>query len=225
MKALKKYIHLIKSIPKTIYFNFKYLKIRDAIKLPILVSSRVFMQNMNGKVIIDSHIKPGMIKIGFGKTGLFDYKKDRCIWSNEGTIVFKGKAYIGPGSKICTDRPSGEIIFGENFTITANSKIWSRKRIEFGNNNLVSWENMFMDTDSHNIYDDYGKYLNADKSIKIGNDVWIGCRCTVLKGTKIGNNTVVASNSVLVGDYAKHNNSIIGGNPIRLLKDNIYWEI
>lgn len=89
---------------------------------------------------------------------------------------------------------------------------------------MISWENVFIDTDSHKIYSDRGKYFNIDKPIKIGNDVWIGCRCTIMKGTIIGNNTVIASNSVVAGDYEQHNNSIIGGNPINLIRDNIYWE-
>lgn len=121
-------IHYIVSIPKTIYFNFKYLPIKQAIKLPIFVSNRVFLDKVRGKVVINSDIKTGMIKIGFNRPGLFDYKRQRSVWSVEGRIEFRGEAIIGSGSRICTDIPQGNIIFGKNFTITANTQIWSRKK-------------------------------------------------------------------------------------------------
>nr|WP_317333832.1 hypothetical protein [uncultured Romboutsia sp.] len=66
MKSVKRYAHLIMSIPKTIYFNFKYLKFKDAIKLIIIISNRVFLEKTKGNVIIESTIKTGMIKIGLG---------------------------------------------------------------------------------------------------------------------------------------------------------------
>lgn len=65
MKKIKKILHFIISMPKTIYFNFKYLSVKDAIKLPILVSNRVFLENVGGKILIDGPVKFRMIKIGF----------------------------------------------------------------------------------------------------------------------------------------------------------------
>ena len=83
MKKIKKILHFIISMPKTIYFNFKYLSVKDAIKLPILVSNRVFLENVGGKILIDGPVKFRMIKIGFSEPGLFDYKKNRSVWSNK----------------------------------------------------------------------------------------------------------------------------------------------
>lgn len=226
MKKIKKILHFIISMPKTIYFNFKYLSVKDAIKLPILVSNRVFLEIVGGKILIDGPVKFRMIKIGFSEPGLFDYKKNRSVWSNKGTIIFKGNASLGSGRKIAIDRESGKIIFGENFTITANTQIWSRNRIEFGKNNLISWDNIIMDTDSHKIYDKVSdNLLNIDKEIKIGDNVWIGCRCTILKGTIIGDDTVIGANSMVNGNYSKYNNVIIGGNPIGIKRECIYWKI
>lgn len=225
MKKLKKILHFIVSMPKTIYFNFKYLSIKDAIKFPILISNRVFLENIGGKVVIEGPIKFRMIKIGFSEPGLFDYEKNRSVWSNKGTIIFKGNASLGSGTKISIDRETGKIIFGENFTITANTQIWSREKIEFGKNNLISWDNIIMDTDSHKIYDTFSnKQLNVDKQIKIGDNVWIGCRCVILKGTIIGDNTIIGANSMVNGSYCDYKNVIIGGNPIKIKKENIYWK-
>ena len=188
--------------------------------------ARNILENVGGKILIDGPVKFRMIKIGFSEPGLFDYKKNRSVWSNKGTIIFKGNASLGSGTKIAIDRESGKIIFGENFTITANTQIWSRNRIEFGKNNLISWDNIIMDTDSHKIYDKVSdNLLNIDKEIKIGDNVWIGCRCTILKGTIIGDDTVIGANSMVNGNYSKYNNVIIGGNPIGIKRECIYWKI
>ena len=83
-----------------------------------------------------------------------------------------------------------------------------------------------MDTDSHKIYDKVSdNLLNIDKEIKIGDNVWIGCRCTINKGTIIGDDTVIGANSMVNGNYSKYNNVIIGGNPIGIKRECIYWKI
>ncbi|WP_425497696.1 acyltransferase [Paraburkholderia ultramafica] len=53
--------------------------------------------------------------------------------------------------------------------------------------------------------------------------VWFGCRCTVLKGAEIGDNVVVAATSTIT---AKHEqpNTVIGGSPVRVLKESVEWE-
>ena len=55
------------------------------------------------------------------------------------------------------------------------------------------------------------------EDIIIGNNVWIGAGCTILKGVKISDNCIVASGSVVPrGDYPK--NSILAGNPVKIVK-------
>lgn len=81
-----------------------------------------------------------------------------------------------------------------------------------------------MDTDSHSIYEiNDNKKLNPDKEIEIGDNVWIGCRCTILKGTKVGDNTIISASSILNKDYSNVKNAVLGGAPIAEKKSNIYW--
>lgn len=222
MKSILKIWLLILAIPKTVYFNFKYLRFREAIKLPILVSHRVYLKETRGKVFINSDIKSGMIKIGFGEVGIFDQVKSRTIWQVSGTVIFNGKASIGHGSKISV---RGKISIGKNFIISAESQIVCHKQITIGNDVLLSWDILIMDTDFHEILDVNGARINNDKEIVIGNKVWIGCRSILLKGTTIGNNVVIAANTLLNGRNQFNNieNVIIGGNPAKILKEGITW--
>lgn len=218
---MKKIIPFILGLPKTIYLNFKLLDFRTAIKLPIVVANNVVLSELSGTIEIKKEARFGMIKIGFGNIGIFNQKTSVSSIQLRGRIIFKGSAIIGYGSRLAI---LGDVIFGENFNITAESQVICNKRIVFGDNVLISWDTLIMDTDFHNIYDEGGNIINPDKEVVIGNKVWVGCRTTILKGSRIGENTVIAANSCISGQI-EGSNKIIGGNPVRTLKTGISWEI
>lgn len=206
---------------KTIYFNFKYLPFKQALKFPILVSKNVCLEKTNGQVLIDHPARPGLIKIGFGHVGIFDKIKSRCIWEVSGTVIFKGEANIGHGSKISV---GGILVLGGGFNITAESSILASNYIQFGSNCLLSWDILVMDTDFHKIIDKSGSVLNHSDAIVIGDKVWVGCRCLILKGAVIPNGCVIGANSFL-SKKLENENTIYGGNPIRILNNQeICWE-
>lgn len=216
-------ILLLLGLPKSIYLNFKYFSFKNAIKFPIIASHKVYLRNTKGRIIINAPIKFGMFKIGFGYVGTTDEMKTRTVIDICGDIVLKGKCSIGSGSRISVNY-GGHLEVGDKFHITADSTIICYKEITFGHNCIISWDNLFMDTDIHIIKDSAGNIINEEKSIQIGNNVWIGCRCTFLKGSSIGDNTIVAANSCLhssiEGTY-----QLIGGHPARILKKNITWSV
>lgn len=208
---------------KTIYFNFKYLPFKQAAKLPILVSNKVYLRNMSGKILLDCPISTGLIQIGYGEVGIFDNKKSRSIWNVSGTVIFKGKCHIGHGSKISVES-TGKLIMGENFAITSETSIVAASEIQFGKDCLLSWDILIMDTDFHKLKDESGNIFNAPKPIIIGNKVWIGCRSLILKGTIIPDNCVIGADSV-VSKPLEIKNGLYVGSPCKLVKENITWEI
>ena len=110
---------------------------------------------------------------------------------------------------------------GNNTTITGNTTIICTQEICIGDCCMISWENLIMDSDFHNIMDvNTSKVKPKQKPITIGNHVWIGCRCTILKGTSIPDDSIVASNSK-ISKVFNQSNVMIGSNNI--LKENINW--
>ena len=210
------------SIIKTAYFNFKYLSFNDAVKFPVLISRKVYLKATNGSITINHPLEFGLIKIGFGDVGIFDKKRNRSIWQNLGIVNFSGKANIGHGSKISVGE-SGVLTLGDNFNITAETTIVAHLSVSFGNNCLLSWDTLVMDTDFHKIVNDSGDQINKPSPVTIGNSVWIGCRCLILKGAKIPNNSVIGANS-LVSKKLVDGNAVYAGNPLVKMKENISWE-
>lgn len=80
-----------------------------------------------------------------------------------------------------------------------------------------------MDTDFHKIINDKGQLLNPPKEITIGNHVWIGCKCLLLKGAKIPDGSIIAANS-FINKPLEINNSIYIGNLVKPVKSDIIWK-
>lgn len=216
----KKITGYILGLPKTLIFNFKYFPFRTALKLPVLVSKNVCLDVMKGSIELPQSITSGMIKLGFGDVGIFDRKRSRTVWRNGGRVIFKGKCEIGHGSKISVGK-NAVLSFGNNFTITAESSIAYEKEITFGDNVLVSWECLFMDTDYHPLMID-GALSNEDRPIHIGNNVWICCRNLIFKGSEIPAGCVIAAGSLVSGKI-EGESCLAGGRPCRILRQNVSW--
>lgn len=58
--------------------------------------------------------------------------------------------------------------------------------------------------------------LISNGSIKIGNDVWIGSKVTILSGVSIGDGAIIAANSLVNKDVEPY--TIAGGVPAKVLK-------
>lgn len=207
---------------KTLTFNFHYFPFRTAIKLPVFVAQKVRLQNLGGSIKLGKHIRPGIVKIGYGKEETRDERKSRTIWDVQGEVIFHGKADINHGSKVHVTK-SGKVQFGDNLWIQAESTIKCNHSISVGKNCLLSWDILMMDSDFHSIYNSAKERINDDKPIVVGDNVWIGCRTTILKGASIAPNSVVAACSLVTKSLSK-SNSIYGGNSSEPIKNNITWE-
>jgi len=222
MNVLAKFAGFILDLPKTVFFNLKYFGIRGLFILPVLVSRKVKYVNSGGKVKLEENLRFGIIRLGYSDVGIFDKRYHRTIWDVRGNVVFKGTARIGCGSKISVGS-TGTLVLGDNFVITASSAIVCFSNVRFGDNCLLSWENLIIDNDFHNVIMKNGKTIGKSKDITVGNDVWISCRCTVLKGTVIPDNCVIGSNSLLNKVFEKPD-CLYAGVPAKMIKEIEKWE-
>jgi hypothetical protein len=72
------------------------------------------------------------------------------------------------------------------------------------------------DSDWHTLYDRTAR-SPTPTPVHIGNNVWLGDHATVLKGVRIGDNSVVAARAVVTRDVPA--NVVVAGNPARVVKE------
>lgn len=205
---------------KTLRINFHYFPLKQAVRLPILVSRRTVLKELRGGVKIQGPIKTGMLLLGYQRLGIHDGYYNRTVWQVSGQLTIKGeKIDIGRGSSLCV---SGNCYLGDHFTITGKSTIICRKNISFGDGVLISWDSLIMDTDYHYITNSEGQVINKEKPIIIGNNVWIGCRTTILKGTTIPSKSVIAAGTLVACKMEEEN--CVYSSDGKILKRNIHWQ-
>lgn len=62
----------------------------------------------------------------------------------------------------------------------------------------------------------YDRPLFSKGPVRIGNNVWIGDKATILPGVCIGDNVIIGANSVVTKDVPDY--VVVVGNPARIIK-------
>lgn len=133
--------------------------------------------------------------------------------------LYSKKIFVGKGVSLWPDVYfSGEnIAIGNNVQIGYGTIIHSSKGVVIGSNTQIAAQCYIIDTNHGTAY---GELMQEQplqsEPIEIGEDVWIGAQCTVLKGVKIGSHAVVAANSVVNKDVPPY--AIVAGSPAKILR-------
>lgn len=190
------------SIVKTILFNLHYFGWRG-IKPKVLISRDVKLKKIGGNVCV-SNPTLGGIKLGYGHVGIIDEKNEKTVWENGGTVLFHGRAWLDVGTRIvCGENAVLEI--GENCHVMGRSSFICMKKITIGKECLISWDSLFMDSDFHKVLNTADVQINSDREICIGDHVWIGCRCLILKGAYIPKESVIVGGSTISKKLSREN--------------------
>lgn len=220
MSYLKQNKWLLFYLIHSIYFNFKYLPFKQAIKLPILLYRPHFLR-LKGSIKIEGPIKTAMIKLGFYRVPL--YSDNGCLFAIDGKLIFRGKAKIGNDSKILVGEKA-TLIIGDNFNATAGLKLVCNYGITIESNVLIGWETLLLDSDFHKvtnldpttIHEGYGKIL-------IGHDSWLANRVTVYKNVVIPAHSIIGAGTTLYRTPSSKEYCLFGANTIVSIKKNGVW--
>lgn len=208
---------ILHSLPWSIYFNFHYLPLRQAIRLPILLYKPRLLR-CGGRVRIESEdICTGMIILG--KNTVSIYSNSGVAWECDGEVVFEGKCYIGNASAISVSF-TGSVYFGKRFYASTSFKLVSYCGVRFGRDVHIGWDCIVMDTDFHKmVFCKDGKSNKGYGKVEIGRGNWLGMKCCVLKNTRTPDYCTVSASSVLNSSYLDlPSHSVIGQDRNVVLK-------
>lgn len=157
--------------------------------------------------------------------------RGRSIWNiSPHSRVFIGRDFImnsGPNygggtilAKIRVDKDA-TLIIGD-YSGISRASILCKDSVKIGSHVNIGGEVYINDSNSHSIDWRYRADRKLDLTnvksapIVIGDYVFIGARCVILKGVTIGEKSIIAAGSVVVKDIPP--NCIAGGNPAKVIK-------
>jgi acetyltransferase-like isoleucine patch superfamily enzyme len=196
---------------KTVWFNYNILNSYSNFKVKIYKKSYIrFAKTASFHFSENSSLQLGNIP------KYYIYLPTLLKVSDNSKISVLGNFKIFTGCKIIIMN-GGKLELGSGY-INVNSKIICSNLIKIGYNVAISDDVVIRDSDLHTLnYEGY----QMSKPIIIEDHVWIGERAVILKGVKLGKNSIVAAGSMVTKDVPE--NTIVAGNPARIIRENINW--
>ena len=205
---------------KSIYFNFRYLPFKQAIYLPIWITTNFkVMKLKRGQIVLDFPYRKNFFLGDCGSVGLQEIQGG--IYMEEGAMLkLNAMCVIGQGTTLRCDK-NAVIELGKNFICNKNCHFRSAEYLKIGDNCLVGWNVQINTDDGHSILHD-GKAVKRFGSIDIGNHVWLTSNTIVTKNVKIADGCIVAQGAVVAKSISAPK-VLVGGVPAKVIKSNIAW--
>ncbi len=160
-----------------------------------------------GAIILD--LFPGSeVSIGRNVTIVSDPRR-----SNAASLAFPAKLKTFSGTS--------RILIGDNVGLNGTSITSRSCTISISDGTLVGPNVIIVDSDFHNPWHtgDRNTYSTTERDgdVLIGRNCWIGMNSLILKGVRIGDNSVVAAGSVVVKDIPE--NALAAGVPAKVIRE------
>jgi acetyltransferase-like isoleucine patch superfamily enzyme len=108
----------------------------------------------------------------------------------------------------------GHVEIGENTFVNYGTSIVSSAHVSIGEDCLIGTHVMVMDCDFHRVEDK--TWDTSGEPIVIEDRVWLGNRSMVLKGVRVGHDSVVAAGSVVTHDVEPR--TLVAGVPAKVVR-------
>lgn len=206
---------------RSLIFNIKYLPFRQAIYMPIWVTSNFGKFRLRrGQLILKQPLRKSVFLGEGGSLGLQHFKSGLFLGKGA-KLIINGLTVIAEGSVLrCDDDAIMEI--GSNFYCNKNCYIRTASRLAFGDSCSLGWNIQINTGDGHPVWHD-GKSSNTEEPVEIGNHVWITSNVVIGKGVRIADGCIVAQGAVVTKSVDEPN-CLVGGVPAAIKRRCIRWE-
>ena len=134
----------------------------------------------------------------------------------QGRLRFGRFVWVGDGSKIrCHE---GTVEIGAKTVIGQECTISAYQRVRIGEQCVIADRAMFIDFDHGVVEVDRPISLQGiyKRDVEVGSNVWIGYGACVLRGVRVGDNSIVGTNAVVTRDVPA--NAVVAGVPARVVR-------
>lgn len=133
----------------------------------------------------------------------------------KGVVIVAGNGYRTNLSTIKLGDIEGSIAIGDNVLVMNGVRVSSASSITIGDGCMLGNFCYLSDSDWHDIHD-RTCMPGGSAPIVLERGAWIGDSAIVLKGVRVGENSIVGAGAVVTKDVPP--NVIVAGNPARVVK-------
>ena len=190
---MKKVIKTILRLPDQVYNKLIFMRRKPVCKHMPDINGKIYMVSDKGAVSFGENVR------------INSSLESNPIGGSTRTILYA--------------KPKAKIVIGNHVGIS-NSCVFAAESIKIGDDVLIGGDCRIYDSDFHSI--EYSERMKpVDTSIgvapvEIGNGVFIGTHCLILKGVKIGERSVVAAGSVVTKSIPS--GELWGGVPAEFIR-------
>ncbi len=205
--------------------------LKKIIHLVVHLCGKIYTYKLNKKLVLYFHfIYSEWISLSMGKVGDATYFSPPIILQGGGQRRIK----IGSNTNIAhhvilgcwehygTDSFEPEIIIGDYCSIGEYCQITAINKITIGDG-LLTGRFVFIGDNAHGGLSSVEtnippakRRLTSKGEIKIGRNVWIGDKVSILSGVTIGDNVIIGAGSIVTHDIPS--NSMAAGIPAKIIK-------
>jgi acetyltransferase-like isoleucine patch superfamily enzyme len=136
--------------------------------------------------------------------------------ARRGEVRFGRFVWIGDGSKVrCHE---GVVEIGEKTVMGQECTISAYQRVRIGEQCVIADRAMFIDFDHGVVEVERPIRMQGiyKRDVEVGSNVWIGYGACILRGVRVGDNSVIGTNAVVTKDVPA--NAVVGGIPARIIR-------
>lgn len=211
----------ILNVLKSFYFNFRYLPFRQAIYMPVWITTNFSIHGLKrGQLILHQPFRKSVFLGECGSKGLQEMKGG-LYFSEDSRLIVHGFTAISQGSVLRMDK-GATIEIGKNFYCNKNCYFRSSTYITFGEDCLLGWNVQINTSDGHQI--SYNNRIKpSDLPVTIGTHVWLTSNTIITKGVSIADGCVIAQGAVVTKPIHE-SNVLVGGVNAKVISTNIQWK-
>lgn len=170
----------------------------------------LIMSGRNNQLIIEQGVRLNKCRIVIG--------------GDNNKVIMHRNVKFYEGGRIKLEDENNVIELGENsdFVNCFFAVSDYNSKVIVGKDCMFSAKIVVRNSDVHSILNDKGERINHAKDTLFGDRVWVGYGAHILKGSRIGDDSIIGTRSVVSGLHIPQG-CVAVGTPARIVKQNIHW--